>query len=176
MRVSYSRLYSLGNFENEKIECEDEVGPDETYDEAYRRCRGIVEAEHVKTAVQRSLVQHERDELYRLRNDVLDKERRAKEVEGRWRSAAKQYDQLHQLLNRHGVELPDLDEYQRPPSPQPDPVEEQFVAVSVDSDEQICPHCGEDLSNTTVSAWSGPEPECEPGFLCPHCNEFVADE
>jgi hypothetical protein len=27
-----------------------------------------------------------------------------------------------------------------------------------------------------ASAWSGPEPECEPGVLCPECGEFVPDE
>jgi hypothetical protein len=27
-----------------------------------------------------------------------------------------------------------------------------------------------------ASAWSGPEPDCEPGVLCPSCGEFISDE
>jgi DNA-directed RNA polymerase subunit RPC12/RpoP len=37
-----------------------------------------------------------------------------------------------------------------------------------------CPHCGAVFY--AASAWSGPEPECEPGVLCPECGEFISDE
>ncbi len=39
MQVSYSRLFSLGNFENEKIEFTDDVQPGESYEQAYERAR-----------------------------------------------------------------------------------------------------------------------------------------
>lgn len=37
MKVNYARLYNLGNYENERIEVEDEVGPDESPAETLRR-------------------------------------------------------------------------------------------------------------------------------------------
>lgn len=37
-----------------------------------------------------------------------------------------------------------------------------------------CPHC--DAVFFVASAWSGPEPDCEPGVLCPSCGEFISDE
>jgi hypothetical protein len=37
-----------------------------------------------------------------------------------------------------------------------------------------CPHC--EAIFYAASAWSGPEPECEPGVLCPECGEFISDE
>jgi hypothetical protein len=177
MRVSYGRLYSLGNFENEKIEFEDSVQPGESYEEAYERARAVVDAEHTKSMVSRSLIQHERDQLYKLRNELADKERRLREVNGSWRRAAKNFDRLRELLAKHGVELPDLDEYQRPPKPQPEPGE--FIESSDQDDDDssvMCPHCFADITGLARTAYSGPEPECEPGSLCPRCREFIADE
>lgn len=37
-----------------------------------------------------------------------------------------------------------------------------------------CEECGHIFSSG--SAWSGPEPECEPGVLCPNCGAFVPDD
>lgn len=37
----------------------------------------------------------------------------------------------------------------------------------------LCPHC--DRLIFSASAWSGPEPDCEPGILCPHCETFISD-
>jgi hypothetical protein len=37
-----------------------------------------------------------------------------------------------------------------------------------------CPYC--DAVFETASAWSGPEPDCEPGVLCPECEEFIPDD
>jgi hypothetical protein len=134
MKVSYGRLFSLGNFENEKIEFTDDVQPGESYEQAYERARAVVEAEHVKSMVSRSLVQHERDQLWKLRTDVSDAERRLREVNGAWRRAAKNFDNLRALLAAHGVEMADLDEYQRPPKPQPEPGE-FFAGNELERDE-----------------------------------------
>lgn len=168
MRVSYSRLYSLGNFENEKIEFEDAVQPGETHEQAYERARAVVEAEHVKSMNQREQEKAEQTKLWKLQNQVADTERKLREVDGSWRRAASNFDRLRALLAAHGIDLPDLDLYQRPPQPG------QLVAG--DDDTVICPHCRADITGQPASAWSGPEPECEPGFLCPQCQEFIADE
>lgn len=40
--VTYTRLWNLGNFENEKIEITDETQPGETVDAAYLRVRAWV--------------------------------------------------------------------------------------------------------------------------------------
>lgn len=172
MKVSYGRLYSLGNFENEKIEFEDEVLEGESIESAYQRAREVVEAQHVKTVVEKSLVKHERDELWRLRNEVATAEKRAREVVGYWRRAVKKHGELRELLAKHGVELAELDSYYLPPPPSPEPGE------LADGDEMlvICPHCGENITFLATSASSGPEPECEPGFLCPACREFIPNE
>jgi hypothetical protein len=37
-----------------------------------------------------------------------------------------------------------------------------------------CPHCGAIFG--AASAWSGPEPDYEPGVLCPECDEFISDD
>lgn len=37
-----------------------------------------------------------------------------------------------------------------------------------------CEECGAIFF--VASAWSGPEPECEPGVLCPECGAWVPDE
>jgi hypothetical protein len=42
VKINYARLYNLGNYENERIEVEDEVGPDETPAEVLRRLAGWV--------------------------------------------------------------------------------------------------------------------------------------
>lgn len=39
MKISYARLFNLGNYENERIEIEDEVLPNETPKQAYHRIR-----------------------------------------------------------------------------------------------------------------------------------------
>lgn len=40
--ISYERLFNLGNFNNERIALTDEVRPDETPIQAYRRVRTAV--------------------------------------------------------------------------------------------------------------------------------------
>ena len=42
MKVQYERLFNLGNYNNERIALEDEVGPDETPEAAYQRLRALV--------------------------------------------------------------------------------------------------------------------------------------
>lgn len=37
MKINYARLYNLGNYENERIEVEDESGPDETPEATLKR-------------------------------------------------------------------------------------------------------------------------------------------
>jgi hypothetical protein len=37
MKVNYARLYNLGNYENERIEVEDDVRPDETPGDTLKR-------------------------------------------------------------------------------------------------------------------------------------------
>lgn len=44
MRVTYERLFNLGNFNNERIALEDDVQPGETPIEAYQRLRATVYA------------------------------------------------------------------------------------------------------------------------------------
>lgn len=44
MRVTYERLFNLGNYNNERLAVEDDVLPGETPEEAYRRVRGLVYA------------------------------------------------------------------------------------------------------------------------------------
>lgn len=44
MKVSYERLWNLGNFNNERIVLEDHVQPGETPEEAYQRIRALVYA------------------------------------------------------------------------------------------------------------------------------------
>jgi hypothetical protein len=140
MKVSYSRLYSLGNFENEKIECEDDVRDDELYATAYERVRGIVEAQHVATMAARSVEQKSRENLYELNSFIAKAEARAKEVNGHWRRAVKTFNQVRGLLLKHGVVIEELEDYLLPPEPKPEPVEEQFV--SGDEDDEYCPVCG----------------------------------
>jgi hypothetical protein len=36
-----------------------------------------------------------------------------------------------------------------------------------------CEECGHTFF--VASAWSGPDPECKPGVLCPECGAFVPD-
>jgi hypothetical protein len=42
VKINYARLYNLGNYENERIEVEDEVGPDETPEAVLKRLAGWV--------------------------------------------------------------------------------------------------------------------------------------
>ena len=44
MKIIYARLFNLGNYENERIEVEDEVLAGETTQETYRRLRAEVYA------------------------------------------------------------------------------------------------------------------------------------
>lgn len=44
MRVTYERLFNLGNYNNERIALEDDVQPGETPQEAYQRVRAAVYA------------------------------------------------------------------------------------------------------------------------------------
>lgn len=37
-----------------------------------------------------------------------------------------------------------------------------------------CPYCGAFF--LAASASTGPEPDYEPGVLCPECGEFISDE
>lgn len=43
MRVLYTRLYNLGNYENERFEVEEEVPADESADQTAQRLRDLVE-------------------------------------------------------------------------------------------------------------------------------------
>lgn len=170
MRVSYSRLYSLGNFENEKIEFEDAVQLGETYQDAYERARLVVEQQHAATVDRLKLVSERRQHIWDLNQKISTTENRTREVVGYWRRAVKNYNALRELLAKHGVEVPELDSYYLPPAPQPEP------GGLADGDElEVCPHCGADITGQARSAYSGPEPDCEPGFLCPSCREFIAD-
>lgn len=45
MKINYARLYNLGNYENERIEVEDEVRPDETPAETLQRLADWVAAQ-----------------------------------------------------------------------------------------------------------------------------------
>lgn len=42
MKVSYERLFNLGNYNNERIVLEDDVQPEESPHEAYQRLRALV--------------------------------------------------------------------------------------------------------------------------------------
>lgn len=55
MLITYARLYNLGNYENERIEVADEVGPDESPEETLRRLVAWVakEAEELRQARRR---------------------------------------------------------------------------------------------------------------------------
>lgn len=39
MKITYERLFNLGNYNNERIAVEDDVRPDETPEQAYQRLR-----------------------------------------------------------------------------------------------------------------------------------------
>ena len=42
MKVTYERLWNLGNYHNERVTLEDDVQPDETPEQAYARIRRLV--------------------------------------------------------------------------------------------------------------------------------------
>lgn len=44
MKIVYARLFNLGNYENERVEVEDEVLPGESPHSAYVRIRALVYA------------------------------------------------------------------------------------------------------------------------------------
>jgi hypothetical protein len=49
MKVTYERLWNLGNYNNERIALEDDVQPNETPEAAYQRVRATVYAMAGKT-------------------------------------------------------------------------------------------------------------------------------
>lgn len=62
--VTYARLFNLGNYENERIELSDEVGPDETLEQAYARVMAWVYAQkEISDSIRRGEVQRDADEI-----------------------------------------------------------------------------------------------------------------
>jgi hypothetical protein len=177
MRVSYSRLFALGNFENEKVEAEDEVGPNETYEMAYERLRALVEEEHTKTMASRSLVRSKGEAIWQLEAKLQRAESRAAEVIGYWRRGVRQYNELRELLAKHGVDLPELDSYYLPPEPKIEPGETETSpeAEAELADGWSCPECGDHFFN--ASAWSEMQGnDVVGGVKCPSCGTFVPSE
>lgn len=57
MKINYARLYNLGNYENERIEVEDESGPDETPEDTLRRLAAWVHTNAEALRQERSAAQ-----------------------------------------------------------------------------------------------------------------------
>jgi hypothetical protein len=66
MKINYARLYNLGNYENERIEVESDVGPDESPAEVLRRLASWVEVNAEELIKQR---QERRMEARRTREE-----------------------------------------------------------------------------------------------------------
>lgn len=132
-KVGYARLFNLGNYENERIELEDEVRPDETNEAAYDRVRQWVEAQGAgaKRKARRGEV------LNDIEAKINEAKARFASIERKHQDAVKKYNQLRELLDKHGVPIPDLDRYwdlaviTLPPDD-----EEQFVSYDNVSDRQ----------------------------------------
>lgn len=131
--VEYAKVFNLGNYENERIFFSDEVQPGETPGEAFERVKGWVLAKHDETMASRSLMQRKNEEIWELENKLQRAEGRAHEVVGYWRRGVNRYNELRELLAKHGVDLPELDSYYLPPAPAPEPGE--FVASDDQADD-----------------------------------------
>lgn len=102
--VKYARLVNLGNYENERVEFEDYVRPDETPDEAYARVRLWVHEQLAREDPLKDL----HSQLSRLRNEVFDAEDQLKQINRRVERAIERHTQLRQLLTIHGVDIEPL--------------------------------------------------------------------
>jgi len=102
--VKYARLINLGNYENERIEFEDEVQPGETTEAAYTRVRAWVYAQVNRD----DPLQPARERIERANADAFRAEDRARGVRQRWLDAVAKYDELRSVLSLHGVEIPEL--------------------------------------------------------------------
>lgn len=102
VKVSYKKLFSLGNYENESIGAESIVGPGRDAIGELKDLIAWVEARHDKTEKDReaefsraiSLAQH-RDEL--------------RELTGKLEIARDRWEKCKAFLAKHGIEVEDLD-------------------------------------------------------------------
>jgi hypothetical protein len=140
--VTYAKLFNLGNYENERIELEDQVGPDETNEAALERVRQWVEAQGVE-ARRRA---RRGEVLSGIEERISSAETRLRSVDRKHRDAVKKYGQLRDLLALHGVPIAELDTYWDLPTEQPQADdgqaddqadEEQFVSYDKVEEHQV---------------------------------------
>jgi hypothetical protein len=92
--VGYSRLVSLGNFENEKISATAELEDGEDAEVVLVDLKGWVN----ERLANRHRQQEEEAQFYRARADLSD-------IEAKLRDAKRQWDQAKEVLDKHGVKV-----------------------------------------------------------------------
>lgn len=113
MRVTYEKLFNLGNYENERIGIEDELGDGENYETTYLRLRLIVHELGRRADPIRDLEK----QIRAAESRAQQTEYRAQQTREQWQQAADRYNELRALLERHGAEIEPLPSYLVPPAP-----------------------------------------------------------
>jgi hypothetical protein len=117
--VEYAKVFNLGNYENERIFFSDEVQPGETPGEAFERVKGWVLAKHDET---KEVLSAEK-QLLKVNRQINDAEYRLREIQFTWRDTVRRFDELRELLAKHGLDINPLGTYYLPPEPKPEPGE-----------------------------------------------------
>jgi hypothetical protein len=102
--VRYARLVNLGNYENERVELEDTVQPEETFEAAYLRLRLEVH----RLAGLSDPLEELSDQIKAATNAAELAARRATAVTAHWRDAVEHFRELRAQLSLQGAEIADL--------------------------------------------------------------------
>ncbi|NCC30538.1 MAG: hypothetical protein EOM24_00780 [Chloroflexia bacterium] len=109
-RVRYARTVNLGNYENERLEIEDDTFDDESINEAYQRVKGWVES----TLQDRDTVREKEEHLIHLEGKIKQATLHMNRIHERHRNMILRYRELQTILKQHGVDLNDLPDYLLP--------------------------------------------------------------
>lgn len=89
-RITYARLYNLGNYENERLEAEITVGPDEDPQIAFDLAKSIVVEQHAQLKAERADAARRQREEYeeRERQRLAELQRQRETLTGQARADA----------------------------------------------------------------------------------------
>jgi beta-xylosidase len=110
-KVSYAKLFNLGDYQNHRIEAEADVDTNHGPEDVLAVLTEWVEEQHAEMVKPAQELDDLRKQIAQCRSETWKAEKLSREAGERLQRNVTKVRQLAEILKAHGVETPDLDEW-----------------------------------------------------------------